>query len=238
MSIALPCAVPQRLRCVHPHAPQGGPALASPLCALVHVRLAQQAVANGKRFSVYVTEARPDSHGELTVKKLRDEGIQATLLLDAAVGAVMERIDIVLVGAEGMCHGMHVPFHPPPCPPPPAPSPPRLKSQSGRRQSHAPARVARAILSRVRCSGRSWYATACFRFAQASKTNRRVAGVVENGGVINKIGSYQVSQCMPLNPRFRHWLGVRSACVACRASFSIDRRVSSFPADSGARQGA
>ena len=64
----------------------------------------QQAVANGKRFSVYVTEARPDSHGELTVKKLRDEGIQATLLLDAAVGAVMERIDIVLVGAEGMCH--------------------------------------------------------------------------------------------------------------------------------------
>jgi hypothetical protein len=87
--------------------------------------LAQQAVANGKRFSVYVTEARPDSHGELTVKKLRDEGIQATLLLDAAVGAVMERIDIVLVGAEGMCHACAISSSAPP-----APSPPRLKSQS------------------------------------------------------------------------------------------------------------
>jgi hypothetical protein len=183
--------------------------------------LVQQAVANGKRFSVYVTEARPDSHGELTVKKLRDEGIQATLLLDAAVGAVMERIDIVLVGAEGMCHACAISSTA--RPPPPAPSPPRLKSQSGRRQSHAPARVARAILSRVRCSGRSWYATACFRFAQASKTNRRVAGVVENGGVINKIGSYQVSQYMP-HATIHRWLGVRSPCVACRASFSIDRR--------------
>ena len=198
MSIALPCAVPERLRCVHPRAPQGGPALASPLCALVHVRLAQQAVANGKRFSVYVTEARPDSHGELTVKKLRDEGIQATLLLDAAVGAVMERIDIVLVGAEGMCHACAISSTAPPNSARPQPATPEITIPSATdRQSQAPARVARAALSRVRCSGRSWYATACFCFAQASKANPRVAGVVENGGVINKIGSYQVSQCMP-----------------------------------------
>lgn len=34
--------------------------------------------------------------------KLKSKGIQSTLILDAAVGYVMEKVDIVLVGAEGV----------------------------------------------------------------------------------------------------------------------------------------
>ena len=34
--------------------------------------------------------------------ELKQEGIECTLILDAAIGYIMESIDIVLVGAEGV----------------------------------------------------------------------------------------------------------------------------------------
>jgi len=54
------------------------------------------------RFTVYVTESRPDDSGKTMVESLEAANIPCTLILDAAVGYIMERVDIVLVGAEGI----------------------------------------------------------------------------------------------------------------------------------------
>lgn len=61
-----------------------------------------KAYAEKRTFSVYVTEARPTGKGERAVKYLQSFGIPATLILDAAVGYFMEKVDVVLVGAEGV----------------------------------------------------------------------------------------------------------------------------------------
>jgi translation initiation factor eIF-2B subunit alpha len=36
------------------------------------------------------------------VEWLKNEGIKCTLIIDAAIAYIMERVDIVLVGAEGV----------------------------------------------------------------------------------------------------------------------------------------
>lgn len=54
------------------------------------------------KFSVYVTEARPTTKGERAVKYLQSMKIQASLILDSAVGYFMEKVDAELVGAEGV----------------------------------------------------------------------------------------------------------------------------------------
>ncbi|ETN71238.1 hypothetical protein RB195_008213 [Necator americanus] len=51
---------------------------------------------------VWVTESQPDASGRTMYDALRKEGIKATLILDSAVGYLMERIDMVVVGAEGV----------------------------------------------------------------------------------------------------------------------------------------
>nr|QIG55560.1 translation initiation factor 2B [Artemia sinica] len=62
-----------------------------------------KAADEGKKFKVYVTESRPDNSG-VEVKKLLDErNIPCTLVLDSAMGFIMESVDIVIVGAEGVC---------------------------------------------------------------------------------------------------------------------------------------
>ncbi|KAI9203424.1 initiation factor 2 subunit family-domain-containing protein [Polychytrium aggregatum] len=55
-----------------------------------------------KQFNVFVTESRPLSRGKEAVAKLREHGIPAKLILDAAVGYFIERVNMVLVGAEGV----------------------------------------------------------------------------------------------------------------------------------------
>jgi translation initiation factor eIF-2B subunit alpha len=52
---------------------------------------------------VYVTESCPDKSGI----KLKDDleklpGVNVTLILDSSIGSVMEKIDFVLIGAEGV----------------------------------------------------------------------------------------------------------------------------------------
>uniref|UniRef100_A0A0K0DVB9 Translation initiation factor eIF2B subunit alpha n=1 Tax=Strongyloides stercoralis TaxID=6248 RepID=A0A0K0DVB9_STRER len=56
----------------------------------------------GKSFHVYVTESQPDSSGRIMYENLRKHNLPCTLILDSAVGYLMESIDIVLVGAEGV----------------------------------------------------------------------------------------------------------------------------------------
>lgn len=61
-----------------------------------------KAHAEKKRFSVYVTEARPTAKGIKAMKQLQEAGIIANVILDASVGYYMDKVDMVLVGAEGV----------------------------------------------------------------------------------------------------------------------------------------
>ncbi|NWZ64050.1 EI2BA factor, partial [Acrocephalus arundinaceus] len=70
----------------------------------VVLRVLEAAVESKKRFSVYVTESQPDEAGQVQkmAKALRRLNIPVTVILDAAVGYIMEKVDLVLVGAEGV----------------------------------------------------------------------------------------------------------------------------------------
>ncbi|NXN76118.1 EI2BA factor, partial [Himantopus himantopus] len=74
----------------------------------VVLRVLEAAVESKKRFSVYVTESQPDQAGQVLVNlqkmanALRKLDIPVTVILDAAVGYIMEKVDLVLVGAEGV----------------------------------------------------------------------------------------------------------------------------------------
>ena len=55
-----------------------------------------------KRFFVFITQSCPDKSGEEMYDMLVNQGISCKLILDAAVGYYMEKVDMVLVGAEGV----------------------------------------------------------------------------------------------------------------------------------------
>ncbi|WP_121742746.1 translation initiation factor eIF-2B [Natronorubrum halophilum] len=61
----------------------------------------ERAVADGKSFEVYVTEARPRYIGRKTARALADiEGIETTLITDSANGVYLEECDRVVVGMD------------------------------------------------------------------------------------------------------------------------------------------
>ncbi|PNW72518.1 hypothetical protein CHLRE_16g687518v5 [Chlamydomonas reinhardtii] len=68
----------------------------------VVLRLLQQAFSSGMQFSVIVTEGRPDGTGITMAKKLDAENIPVTLVLDSCVAYIMDRVDMVLVGADAV----------------------------------------------------------------------------------------------------------------------------------------
>jgi len=68
----------------------------------VVVNLLKKAAASNTRFKVFVTEARPTDLGQQAVQELTESNIQCKLILDAAVGYFMGKVDMVLVGAEGI----------------------------------------------------------------------------------------------------------------------------------------
>ncbi|KAF5357940.1 hypothetical protein D9756_001596 [Leucocoprinus leucothites] len=55
-----------------------------------------------KRISVFVTEARPRGLGIKTAEALTAAGIPCSVILDAAVSYVMDKVDFVLVGSEAV----------------------------------------------------------------------------------------------------------------------------------------
>ncbi|XP_066150948.1 translation initiation factor eIF2B subunit alpha [Euwallacea fornicatus] len=61
-----------------------------------------QAFKQGKRFEVFVTTSAPDNSGKTMHKELEAKGIPSTLILDSAIGYIMEQIDFIMVGAEGV----------------------------------------------------------------------------------------------------------------------------------------
>lgn len=55
-----------------------------------------------KRFKVYVTESLPDRAGLQMAEDLCKLGIEAVTILDCAMGYIMEKVSMVVVGAEGV----------------------------------------------------------------------------------------------------------------------------------------
>ncbi|KAL7641795.1 UNVERIFIED_CONTAM: hypothetical protein RMT77_007669 [Armadillidium vulgare] len=62
-----------------------------------------KAAQQGKHFKVYVTEAQPLCEGKRMFSDLRKYNIPCTLILDSAISYIIEKIDAVLLGAEGVC---------------------------------------------------------------------------------------------------------------------------------------
>ena len=55
-----------------------------------------------KRLYIYVTECASNDSGRKMKKDLDTLGIPCTLVLDGSVGYVLEQVDLVLLGAEGV----------------------------------------------------------------------------------------------------------------------------------------
>ena len=64
--------------------------------------LLKAAGEGNKRFRVLVTESRPSMRGTKAVQLLRQNNVNASLILDAAIGHYMGMAQAVLVGAEGV----------------------------------------------------------------------------------------------------------------------------------------
>jgi len=61
-----------------------------------------EAAARNKRFRVYVTQSHPGDEGMSVETILRENNIPCTMILDSGVGYIMERVDMVLLGAESI----------------------------------------------------------------------------------------------------------------------------------------
>ena len=68
----------------------------------VVVSLLIKADSEGRHFSVVVLEVRPDAEGAKAAKVYADAGIPTTVVLDSVVGYVVERADLMVVGAEAV----------------------------------------------------------------------------------------------------------------------------------------
>ena len=87
----------------------GGPFVREGSVVLTHGRsrvveslLLRAALVERKRFRVMVLEGRPDAAGAKSARTYEKNGIPTTVVLDSAMGYVMERVDMVIVGAEGV----------------------------------------------------------------------------------------------------------------------------------------
>ncbi|KAL7539347.1 hypothetical protein ACHAXR_009204 [Thalassiosira sp. AJA248-18] len=69
---------------------------------VVEALLLRAALVEKKRFRVIVLEGRPDAGGAKSAKTYAGAGIPTTVVLDSAMGYIMERVDLVIVGAEGV----------------------------------------------------------------------------------------------------------------------------------------
>jgi translation initiation factor 2B subunit (eIF-2B alpha/beta/delta family) len=59
----------------------------------------------GKRFSVLVTESRPNDDGRITVEKMVEASVPVSISIDACVGELVPQADLMMVGAEAIMAG-------------------------------------------------------------------------------------------------------------------------------------
>jgi len=71
---------------------------------VVEALILRAALVEGKRFRVMVLEGRPDAGGAKSARTYANAGIPTTVVLDSAMGCVMESgcVDLAIVGAEGV----------------------------------------------------------------------------------------------------------------------------------------
>mmetsp|Transcript_26529 Transcript_26529/g.48087 ORF Transcript_26529/g.48087 Transcript_26529/m.48087 type:complete len:416 (-) Transcript_26529:236-1483(-) len=69
---------------------------------VVEALLLRAALVEKKRFRVMVLEGRPDAGGAKSARTYANAGIPATVVLDSAMGYIMESVDLAIVGAEGV----------------------------------------------------------------------------------------------------------------------------------------
>ncbi|KAK0182863.1 hypothetical protein PV327_000952 [Microctonus hyperodae] len=62
----------------------------------------KEAMENNKIFHVYVTHSAPNNAGKEMYEDLKKLGVPCTLILDSAVGYILEQVDMVMIGAEGV----------------------------------------------------------------------------------------------------------------------------------------
>jgi translation initiation factor 2B subunit (eIF-2B alpha/beta/delta family) len=55
-----------------------------------------------KKIQVIIAESRPKNEGRALARKLHDQGLAATLIVDAALGLLVSECDVVLVGADAV----------------------------------------------------------------------------------------------------------------------------------------
>jgi ribose 1,5-bisphosphate isomerase len=67
------------------------------------VRSIINAKKSGKKFKVFVAESRPLFEGRKTYQKIDEEGVDAVLIADFSSFHFLDRIDMVLVGADTIC---------------------------------------------------------------------------------------------------------------------------------------
>jgi len=56
----------------------------------------------GADFEVILTETRPRYQGRITAEEMLEAGIDATMIVDSAIRSFMNRVDLVLVGADAI----------------------------------------------------------------------------------------------------------------------------------------
>lgn len=66
------------------------------------IGILKKAHEQGRRFSVFVTETRPELEGHDVARELATHGIETTLIIDSAVSHFVKDADKVLVGAEAV----------------------------------------------------------------------------------------------------------------------------------------
>ncbi|GLJ54412.1 hypothetical protein SUGI_1168600 [Cryptomeria japonica] len=68
----------------------------------VVLALLKMASSNGKHFSVFCIEGRPDNTNIEMTKELVVVGVPVKLIIDLVVAYTMEKVDLVLFGADGV----------------------------------------------------------------------------------------------------------------------------------------
>ncbi|XP_019864559.1 translation initiation factor eIF-2B subunit alpha [Aethina tumida] len=68
----------------------------------VVLKTLKEAAKQKRQFQVFVTISAPDDCGKRMCKDLEAEGIPCTLILDSAIGYIMEQVDFIMVGAESV----------------------------------------------------------------------------------------------------------------------------------------
>ena len=81
--------------------PRGGTVFTYTLSETV-LRTIREAWNQGVEFKLLVTESRPNNDGLITAKALADEGVDVEIGVDANVGELVPRADVMIVGAEAL----------------------------------------------------------------------------------------------------------------------------------------